>query len=545
MIASIDGLTFSRMVLFGAALLDQNKKGIDALNVFPVPDGDTGTNMSMTLSSAVKEIKKIEDESISVVAEALSHGTLKGARGNSGVILSQLLRGFAKALKNESAMEAVLFSKALKEGVESAYKAVMKPKEGTILTIARAVSDCVENIIEENPSESFEGLFQKLLKTGEETLEKTPDMLPVLKEAGVVDAGGKGLLLLYRGFYMALAGDSSLSMEDMLSMEIEEEVEQVFGGENDLENITFTYCTELFVQNMNESADDTALEAFRTFLESAGDSIVMVGDSELLKVHVHTNNPGDVLQRALSLGEIDGVKIENMLEQHRELVRERKAKEKAFGMIAVSLGEGLKKVFQELGVDTVVGGGQTMNPSTEELLNAIERTAAKEVFVLPNNKNIILAARQAAQISEKKVYVIPTKSIPQGISAALSFHPEMSGEENEMRMSNAMSKVRSGSVTYAVRDSSYEGFEVAEGDIIGLNDGKMLEKGSGVANVAKQLISRMISAGGDLVTLFYGADVKEQDAETLKEDMETAYPDIEFLLHNGGQPLYYYLFSVE
>lgn len=545
---TINGAQFRDMILSGAVLLEKNKKAIDALNVFPVPDGDTGTNMCMTMQSAVREIRALPDTaSVTEVADALSIGALRGARGNSGVILSQIFRGFSNALKGTAVIDADTLSRAFAMGSESAYKAVMKPKEGTILTVSRVIAEQVKQKLAQGAN--VYGLMDYALESGEKALADTPNLLPVLKEAGVVDSGGKGLLTIYRGFKLSLDGEEVESYEELVPQEAASAPatgSDSFSGEN----IQFGYCTELFI--IHPLTADGFLEEdvdmFRDHLNRLGDSVVVAFDKELVKVHVHSNAPGKVLQMALRLGELDHLKIENMREQNREFVAERKRNEKEFGLIAVSAGEGLDAMFRALAVDEIISGGQTMNPSIDTIASAINRVNARNVFILPNNSNIILAAQEAAQLTEKNVVLIPTKTIPQGIAACMTYSADETLEANERNMREAFAEVVSGAVTYAVRKTKFDGNDIEEGDIIGLMDNKLCSVDGGVDNVCLDLLHKMtekkdISDG--TITLYYGADVSETDADALAEKVEAAFPDSEVLVQAGGQPLYYYYLAVQ
>lgn len=546
----ITGTELRDMLIAGAALLERNKKAVDALNVFPVPDGDTGTNMSMTMNSAVRELRTTDAKDVSTVAAVAARGALRGARGNSGVILSQLLRGFSKAVDGLVEMDAVQMANALKQGSEAAYKAVMKPKEGTILTVARVVAEkAMENAAK---GVNILRLIDAMIEDGEEILSRTPDMLPVLKQAGVVDSGGKGLLTIYRGYKMCLDGEelpeAEPSVEESASIDREEN-EAAILSDNDLENITYGYCTEFFIERLPKdfSADD--LNRFKEHIMRIGDSVVVVGDAGLVKVHVHTDVPGKALQMALRLGELNGVKIENMREQHRKLMEERKSKEKEHGTVAISMGDGLDSIFKDLSVDGIVTGGQTMNPSAMDIEKAIKRTYAKNVYVLPNNKNIILAAEQAKRLVESdsdiKVHVIPTTSVTQGIAAMVAFAPDNSPEEIAAAMTGAAQAVKSGAVTYAVRDTSINGFDIKQGNIMAMLEGNIVACGESVSEAAANLIDQMTDEDSSYITILYGKDVEKSDAEALLAAVEEKYPMADVVLQYGGQPLYYYFISVE
>ena len=550
-ITTIDGMMLRDMFMSGAALLEKNRQNIDALNVFPVPDGDTGTNMCHTISSAMKELATRTCPTAGEAASAVARGALKGARGNSGVILSQIFRGMSRALEGADEVDAALFAQAIRCGADTAYKAVMRPKEGTILTVARVVAEEVER--EARRTSDLQTLMNVVVESGDAILKKTPEMLPVLKQAGVVDSGGKGLMVFFAGFRAALFGEpvEDVSLENLQPMPGE------FVDDHDsLEEITFAYCTEFIVSHPRPDMKESDVARLRRRLEKIGDCVLVIGDLEVVKVHVHTNEPGKALQMALELGELDSIKIENMLEEFRErmaarLAREEEekakaqAEEKEFGVVSVALGDGFSAIFQDLGVDKIVDGGQTMNPSIEDLLGAIDSTNARNVFVLPNNTNIILAAQQAAELTERNVVVLPTKSVPMGISAVLAFQPEASVEENEAAMREAAESVHTASITFAVRDTVFDGKDIHSGDIMGLIDNKVEVLGSDVAEVAKRLMERMVTDESSLVTVYSGADVREEDAEVLRSELEEQYDMCDVELQKGGQPLYYYLIAVE
>ncbi len=544
-IRTIDCELFQEMLFDGAALLEKNKQTIDSLNVFPVPDGDTGTNMSMTMQRAIAEIRQTKPTTVEGVAAALSMGALKGARGNSGVILSQIFRGFSKALKGAKAeVDAQMLANALTVGTEAAYKAVMKPREGTILTVSRLMSEAVNEAAAAGKG-AYE-IVDVMLESGEAALKKTPDLLPVLKEAGVVDSGGMGLLTIYRGFKMALDGEE-IDENMTILFDLNSESDETDKIADDHSNITFGYCTEFFIIHPESDVDEHQVEIFREKLEKIGDSIVVVSDESMIKVHVHSNAPGKVLQLALKLGEIDKIKIENMREQNRELAAKLKANEKELGIVAVSVGSGIDEAFKSLGANQLISGGQTMNPSIDVIAQAIKRANARNVFVLPNNSNIILAAQQAAEISECNVIVIPSKSIVQGITALMSFNPEADVNTNRDAMQEALGNVVSGSVTFAVRDTTYEGRTIATNDIIGMMEGKICAVGKDIASTTAELIELMLAKrnGDGVVTLYYGADTPVENAEALAEQLSEKYPDAEFIVQEGDQPLYYYYLSVE
>ena len=547
-ITTIDGMMLKDMFLSGAALLENNRASVDALNVFPVPDGDTGTNMSHTMSSAVKELSGRTFPTVSEVSSTVAKGALRGARGNSGVILSQILRGFSKALEGHEEIDCKLFAKALRQGSDTAYKAVMKPKEGTILTVARVIAEEIE--VEASRTDDMLELMKLVVERGDAILKKTPDMLPVLKQAGVVDSGGKGLMVIYAGFLSALSGEP-------VDLVIEEGAGRALPGEfvdehdyDSLENIEFGYCTEFIVSHPRPDMKDSDVANLRKRLARIGDSVVCIGDLEVVKVHVHTNDPGKALQMALELGELDDIKIENMREEFRERMAERLKSQPAeelkdFGFVGVALGEGFAQIFRDIQIDEIVDGGQTMNPSIEDLSDAIDRTNAKVVFVLPNNTNIILAAQQAAELTDKEVHVLPTKSVPMGIAAALAFDPSVSGEENAANMMAAAENVHTASVTYAVRDTVFDGREIHEGDIMGLVDNKIQLLGSDVHDVSLDVLASMVNEDSALISVYYGSDVDADSAQELADDIMGKYPDCDVEVHEGGQPLYYYLIAVE
>ncbi len=545
---TIDGLLLRDMVLAGAAMLDKNRDKVDALNVFPVPDGDTGTNMSLTMASATKELSQKEYLNAGEAAAALAKGALRGARGNSGVITSQLYRGFAHALDGVDRITPQQFAAALKSGSETAYKAMMKPKEGTILTVARVIADEAIKQAEKAP-EDYDALFENILTTGEAILKKTQQMLPALTQAGVVDAGGRGLLLIYMGYAAVLRGEEIPAERANL----ESDGEVVFKDDHDsLSEIKFTYCTEFLVQNFLPGVGEEDVDTFRRRLNRIGDCVLVVGDMALVKVHVHTNNPGKTLEYALSLGELASLKIENMVQQRRDNIAIAKASGasieplKDFGIVAVSLGEGFNQIFKDLAVEQIVEGGQTMNPSIEDISAAIVRVNAKCVFILPNNGNVILAAQQAAEMTEdRRVIVIPTKNVAMGIAAAVAFQGEADADENARRMEDSAQRVRTGTVTYAVRDSAIDDIVIKQGDIIGLYNGKVAVAGNSVHDVAFELMQKIVTDDDELITVYYGKDVSHNDAQILTDEISGRFGDCDVEIHMGGQPLYYYLISVE
>ncbi len=545
---AIDAFTLREMINAGAALLEKNREAVNQLNVFPVPDGDTGTNMSMTMISACKEINNKEINNCGDAVQALAKGALRGARGNSGVILSQLYRGFSKSLEDAQVITPQQFAAALKAGSDTAYKAVMKPKEGTILTVSRIIADDAVKQAEMTP-DSFEQLFKVMLASGENILKKTQDMLPALKQAGVVDAGGRGLLLIYMGYSAVLNGERVEEVK--VDMSADASPEEVFVDDHDsLEEIKFAYCTEFFVQDAQDAMQEADIAAFRRKLSRLGDCVLVVGDPGMVKVHLHTNEPGKALQYGIQIGELVNLKIENMLQQRRDNTEKNtqangKLPPKEFGMVSVSLGEGFSQIFKDLGVDAVVDGGQTMNPSIEDLARAVESIRAKTVFVLPNNGNIILAARQVAEMSQKDVVVLPTKNVAMGIAAVVAFQPDFSRDDNVQRMEEAAERVRTGTVTFAVRDTQIDGLQIKEGNIIGLNNGQVTVSMDSVVDTALQLMKDIVTDDDGLITLYYGQDTKEEDAQALGAVIADMYPLCDVEVHRGGQPFYYYLISVE
>ena len=543
---TIGGAMLKEMFLTGAALLEKNRAYIDSLNVFPVPDGDTGTNMSMTMQSAVKEIQNCKGTNVSDIAAAASLGALKGARGNSGVILSQILRGFARALSGKEEMAPENFAAALTTGTEAAYKAVMKPKEGTMLTVARMMAEAVTR--EANEGANLYKLIDVMIDEGERALLLTPELLPVLKEAGVVDSGGKGLVTILRGFKMVIDGEEV----DEYVLAPQQNTAEITGNEEGadleaLDDIEFGYCTEFFIIHLDESFSEADLDKLREKLMKIGDSVVVAHDSDFIKIHVHSNCPGKILQLALRLGEIDRIKLENMREQNRELLANMKKNEKDNALVAVSISDGIDEVYKAIGVNNLISGGQTMNPSIDSITKAIRRANARNVFVLPNNSNIIMAAQQAAAISDRNVIVIPSKTMMQGLSAALAYSDDVDVETNTERMTAAIKQVLSGSVTYAVRDTQFNGEKISQGDIIGLLDNVITKVGTSVDSVAVELLCSMIDNKGDdcMATIFYGEGADEDSAQAVADAVNEKYPDAEITVQYGGQPLYYYYFSVE
>lgn len=541
---TINGSIFRKMIIAGASLLEQNKKLVDALNVFPVPDGDTGTNMFLTIKNATTEVNNCINNSMDSLCEAYAKGALRGARGNSGVITSQILKGLTSVLSQKQEVTTKDFAKAIQEGANVAYKAVTKPKEGTILTVIRTMAEAALDAAKKHPD--FEEFFEIVLDKGEEILQKTPEMLPVLKKAGVVDAGGRGLIVLFTGYYKALCGDETLTFNFDDAKPVQS-VDDVIADINNLAEIEFGYCTEFMIIHMLKKTTEADIDKLREKLMEIGDSVLCIGDLSLVKVHVHTNNPNRALGYALELGEIWNIKIENMREQNRELKKNMKKVEelKPMGMVAVAPGDGLANLFTDLTVDQIIAGGQTMNPSAADIANAAAKVQAENVFVFPNNKNIILAAEQAKGLTDRKLHVVPTRNVPEGIAASLAFNPEASAEENLEAMTTAIECVKSGSVTYAVRATHVDGFDLSVGEIIGLDDKAILAKGSDVQKTTEELVEKLLTEDSVNITLFYGEDINEDDAEKLRASLEEKYPDCEVTAIYGGQPVYYYIISVE
>ena len=566
-ITTIDAPMLAKMFLAGAKNLDAKKEWINELNVFPVPDGDTGTNMTMTIMSAAGEVSALgESPDMASLAKAISSGSLRGARGNSGVILSQLFRGFTKGISKYEMVDVVILCDALQKAVETAYKAVMKPKEGTILTVAKGGADKALELIGE--TDDLVVFLDEVIKHANYVLSQTPEMLPVLKQAGVVDSGGQGLMTVLEGAYNALIGkevDISITPSGTGSgvVKISQQAEQ---------DIKFGYCTE-FIVVLNRPLEEKDEMDFKAYLESIGDSIVVVADDDVTKVHVHTNDPGLAIQRALEYGSLSKIKIDNMREEHQEKLikdaqkaakeqkladekrrQERVAQEeeahkmpnKEMGFISVSIGEGINEIFQGLGVDYIIAGGQTMNPSTEDMLNAIEEVNADNIFILPNNKNIILAANQAASLMEEKnIYVIPSKTVPQGITALINFMPDSTPEENAARMTEELSSVKTGQVTYAVRDTFIDDKAIKQGDYMGMGDSAILSVGKDMQDVVKDMVSQLVEEESAIISVYYGQEIEEAAAQVLGEELGEQYPQCEVEVHYGGQPIYYYLISVE
>ena len=544
---TINSSEFRKMVLVGAKSLEANRVKVDALNVFPVPDGDTGTNMSLTMQSSVKELNACGSNAFMEVCDSISKGALKGARGNSGVILSQILRGICSVIREcDKEFDVKTFAKAMESGSKVAYGAVSVPKEGTILTVIRMMSEYASKIA--SKKKTFEEFFEAVNAEGDKALALTPELLPVLKKAGVVDSGGMGLMTIFKGFEAALKGEEIVSD---VEMESQSEQNNDFGDNSDIINldlgeIQFAYCTEFFIINLKKSTTLSDIDRLRERLMDLGDSVICIGDLDLVKVHVHTNTPGVALTYALELGELDRPKIENMLEQNRQLRAKLEAEKKEMGMLAVCAGNGLSDIFKDLGVDYVIKGGQTMNPSASDIANAAQKVNAEHIFVFPNNKNITLAAEQAKSLVENRtLHVIPTKNVPQGFAAALEFNPECSAEENKTNMIHALDNVKAGQVTHAVRNTTVNGFTIKEGDIIGLDDKKILAKSESVNETVVKLINRMKEDFHQVITLYYGEDVKEEEASALCEQIAEKYPDCDVDYHSGGQPVYSYVLSLE
>ncbi|QHE61254.1 DAK2 domain-containing protein [Rossellomorea vietnamensis] len=552
-ITSLEGKRFAQMVIQGATKLSANAQLVDALNVFPVPDGDTGTNMNLSMTSGAKEVQNHIQDHIGNVATALSKGLLMGARGNSGVILSQLFRGFGKAIEGKESLTSAEFANALQTGVETAYKAVMKPVEGTILTVAK---DAARKGVSVAETESdFVKLMQAIVDEAQASLNRTPDLLPVLKEVGVVDSGGQGLLFVYEGFLAELKGEkvsdqaSLPSMNDLVSAEHHKAAQDFMSTED----IEFGYCTEFMVRFENDKQSFVE-EDFRQDLSKFGDSLLVISDDELAKVHIHSEQPGDVLTYGHQYGSLINIKIENMRQQHSSIVGESKpavaeapspVKEVDFAIVTVSMGEGIAELFKSIGATSVIEGGQTMNPSTEDIVKAVEEVNAKKVIIMPNNKNIIMAAEQAAEVLEMEVAVVPTKTVPQGMAALLAFNPSASVEDNKQLMTEASKQVKTGQVTFAVRDTSIDGVSISKDDFMGIEEGKIVVSDSDRQKSAQTLLETMLDADSEILTILYGEDVTEEDVESLREYVEQHYEDVEVEVHNGKQPLYSYIFSVE
>ena len=556
-VKTINTEMLQKMFLAGAANLEAKKEYINELNVFPVPDGDTGTNMTLTIMSAAKEVNALEKPDMASIAKAISSGSLRGARGNSGVILSQLLRGFTKEIREYEEIDAAVLARACERATATAYKAVMKPKEGTILTVAKGAAQKAQEMAE--TTEDLEVFLSEVIKYAEEVLAQTPEMLPVLKEAGVVDSGGQGLVEVLHGAFDAFQGKEV----DYTAIEAGPAVKMVKPGEQAETEIKFGYCTEFIIMTEKQFSEKDETE-FKAYLESIGDSIVCVADEDVVKVHVHTNDPGLAIQKALTFGQLSRIKIDNMREEHQEKLikdaekaaaaqaqasaQEKKKKEprKPVGFIAVSIGDGMNEIFRELGVDYIIEGGQTMNPSTDDMLTAIDNVNADHIFILPNNKNIILAANQARSLTkDKDILVVPTKTVPQGITAVINYMPEADVDTNFETMQEGIKNVKTGQVTYAVRDTKIDDKVIHEGDIMGIGDQGILSVGQSVEETTKSMLSQMVDEDTELISIYYGQDELAEDAERLAETIGEKYPDADVDLHSGGQPIYYYVVSVE
>lgn len=543
---NISGKVFRKMILNGAKLIDVNKEHVDALNVFPVPDGDTGTNMSLTMLSAAKEVAACQSNNLNDLCDCVGKGALRGARGNSGVILSQILKGFVSAISGSESITSRNFAKGLVKGTEVAYIAVTKPKEGTILTVVKAMSDFATKNYKKCPS--VDELIKETIEAGEEALKMTPELLPILKKAGVVDAGGRGLLIIFQGFYNVLVGVEEADLE--FSDTVESDKSSKYSEEahfdiEDLSDIEFAYCTEFFIINLNKWTTEADIDRFREKLMTIGDCVLVIGDLSMIKVHVHSNQPGVVLTAALELGELDRLKIENMLEQNRAIMQKRQEELKPFGLVTVCAGDGLSNIFKDLLVDTVIEGGQTMNPSAEDIARACDHICAESVFVFPNNKNIILAAEQAKNLSKRNIIIIPTVNVPQGLSAVLAFNPEDTLDNNVENMTDAIKSVKAGMVTYAVRSTCINDMQLNEGDIIGVDAKTIVAKGNEVSGVTTELVDKMMNSDVSNITLYFGNDVKEEDATKVADELSQKYKKCDVDIHYGGQPLYYYIVSLE
>lgn len=564
MITSIDGKTLQKMFLAGAKNLDAKKEWINELNVFPVPDGDTGTNMTLTIMSAAKEVSAIEEPTLANLSKAISSGSLRGARGNSGVILSQLFRGFTKEIKQFDTIDAVVLANASERAVETAYKAVMKPKEGTILTVAKGMAEKAREVVLE--TDDLEYMIDEIIKHGDYVLSQTPELLPVLKQAGVVDSGGQGLMQVLKGAFDAFLGkEIDLTIDD--SIKPAGAVTNVKSDQIDTANIKYGYCTE-FIIMLEKEYNEEKEEELKAYLESIGDSLVVVSDDDIVKIHVHTNDPGLAIQKALTFGSLTKMKIDNMRLEHQEkLIKDaekvaakqkaeaeaKKAEQqkkaeprKAVGFIAVSIGDGMNEILKGLGVDQIIEGGQTMNPSTEDVLNAIDKVNADTIFVLPNNKNIILAAEQAASLTkDKKIIVIPSKTVPQGIAAIINYVQDSDADENKTNMTEGMNHVKTGSVTYAVRDTVIDNKTIKENDIMGIGDDGIISVGTDLFKTTIDMISNLVDDDSEIISIYYGSDVTEEEAGLVAEKIGKLYADVEVDVNYGGQPIYYYVISVE
>lgn len=555
MVRALDGKTFAKMVLAGTNHLTNNAKKIDALNVFPVPDGDTGTNMNLSITSGAEEVKKITNNNIADVSSAFAKGLLMGARGNSGVILSQLFRGFSKSMEKKETVTAQDFATAFDQGVQTAYKAVMKPVEGTILTVAKDAAAAA--VQEAEQEQDIDKLMEKIIKEAKSSLTRTPDLLPVLKEVGVVDSGGQGLVTIYEGFLAALKGEE-LPEEEQTELEMEEMVNaehhKLAQNFMDTSEIHYGYCTEFMVKFENDKLEEHPFEEnkFREELSNHGDSLLVVADEEIAKVHVHVEYPGDVLTIGQQYGSLINMKIENMREQHTDIVGETeeenqhaRAEKTEFAIVTVAMGDGMKELFESLGASVVIEGGQTMNPSTQDITDALMQANANNILILPNNKNIVMAAEQAAELAENKVEVVPTKTIPQGIGAILAFNPNENITTNQEMMDEASQEITTGQVTYAIRDTQIDGISIENGNFMGIEDGQIKATDKDKTETAKILLREMVTNDDEIITILYGEDVDDDEVNTLAEDLEELYKDIEVEVHNGNQPIYSYILSVE
>lgn len=557
-ITALDGKRFAEMVIQGANHLAANAKMVDALNVFPVPDGDTGTNMNLSMTSGAKEVRNNVQEHIGKVGVSLSKGLLMGARGNSGVILSQLFRGFSKAVEGKAEISAKDFAQALDAGVETAYKAVMKPVEGTILTVAK--DSAKKGVLTAQKSNDIVVIMEEVLKEAKASLKRTPDLLPVLKEVGVVDSGGQGLVFVYEGFLAVLKGEKlpespiTPSMDEMVNAEHHKSVQ----SHMNTEDIEFGYCTEFMVRFEADKVSKHPFDegVFRNDLSQLGDSLLVIADEDVVKVHIHSEQPGEVLTYGQKYGNLINMKIENMRQQHSNIVGDtptasgttlpKASKElQEYGIVTVSMGSGIAELFKSIGAHAVIEGGQTMNPSTEDIVKAVKEVNAKKVFILPNNKNIIMAAQQAADVSEEEIYVIPSKTVPQGLSALLVFNPSADVKTNESAMMDALKHVKSGQITFAVRDTQIDGLEIEKNDFMGIAEGKIVVKNKNKVNAAQDLLLQMLDEDSEILTIIYGEDVSEEEVSSLREFVEENFEDVEIEVHNGGQPLYSFIFSIE
>lgn len=539
----LNTIKIKEMLAGGAANLEINKEYVDSLNVFPVPDGDTGTNMSLTIATAVREMNAVQSDDLDDIVGAFARGALKGARGNSGVILSQIIKGFTTVLKDAKDITTKVFAKAFGLATEVAYNAVTKPKEGTILTVIRYIAENAQSLALRNSN--FEPFLEAIIKKGEEILAKTPEMLPVLKKAGVVDAGGMGLIIVLQGFYNVLVGIEMENVAPNIVEGADEALDKFSGDVHELENIKYAYCTEYFVINLFKETTEEDIEKLRDKLMLIGDCVIAIGDLSMVKVHVHTNTPNKAIGYGLKLGELDKIKIENMLEQNRALIAKKTADKKPIGLLSICTGEGMANLFKDLNVDKIIEGGQTMNPSVEDILAEIERINSDNIILLPNNKNIILAAEQAKELTTKRIEILKTVNVPQGISAVVAFDPELDIETNVENMTAAYEEIEYGEVTYAVRTTQLDGFDLQEGDIIGLTSKKIVAKSNNVVECASEVIEKLIDEDKSVVTLYYGNGISEEEASEFADILSEKYEDIEVQVLYGGQPHYYYMMSVE